>query len=330
MLKVGELASRSGLTVRTLHHYDSIGLLTPSARSDAGYRLYDRGDIARLHQIQALRRFGMALADIAAFLDSPDASLTAVIGRQISALDRQIAEAAQLREQLAKLQGQLLRGEEPELSAWLNTLEQMNMHDKYFTKEEQRQMAVLQRGPEWQALGAELRQMVASGLPPDAPEAMDLSRRWMAALERDTGNDPILAARLDAMWQKEATVREQSGVTPEMRQYLMAANGEHKLSLYARHMLPQEIAAMRKHFQGRGAEWPQLIAEVRAQMSANPSPHTPQARALAQRKQELFTDMIGSDPGALERFRTALEAEPELSAGRLMTPEIIDYLRQAL
>ena len=94
MLKVGELASRSGLTVRTLHHYDSIGLLTPSARSDAGYRLYNRNDIARLHRIQALRRFGMALADIAAFLDSPDASPAAIIGRQIAALDQQIADAA--------------------------------------------------------------------------------------------------------------------------------------------------------------------------------------------------------------------------------------------
>ncbi|MBI3283816.1 MAG: MerR family DNA-binding transcriptional regulator, partial [Burkholderiales bacterium] len=47
LLKIGELASRSGLTVRTLHHYDQIGLLKPSARSEADYRLYDRADIAR-------------------------------------------------------------------------------------------------------------------------------------------------------------------------------------------------------------------------------------------------------------------------------------------
>jgi DNA-binding transcriptional MerR regulator len=46
MLKVGELAALANLTVRTLHHYDSIGLLRPSARSDAGYRLYDRSTTA--------------------------------------------------------------------------------------------------------------------------------------------------------------------------------------------------------------------------------------------------------------------------------------------
>lgn len=329
MLKVGELASRAGLTVRTLHHYDSVGLLQPSARSEAGYRLYDRNDIARLHQVQALRRFGMSLADIAAFLDSPDASLTAVIGRQIAALDQQMAEAVRLRQQLSILQGQLLRGEEPELSAWLNTLEQMNMHDKYFTKEEQGRMPILNRGPEWEAMKAELQQMVATGVSPGTPQARALAQRWMDTLMRDTDNDPQLMARLDAMWMKEETVREQSGITMEMRQFLMAANAEHKLALYARHMLPEEVVQMRKHFMGRAVEWPALIADICIQMRADPSPHTPEARALARRKNELFVDMIGTDPGALERFRSALESEPELATGRLMSNEIMDYLRQA-
>lgn len=64
LLKIGELAKRTGLTVRTLHHYDAVKLLCPSARSDAGYRLYNRQDIERLHRIQALRRLGLSLAEI--------------------------------------------------------------------------------------------------------------------------------------------------------------------------------------------------------------------------------------------------------------------------
>ena len=48
LLKVGDLAKRTGLTVRALHHYDSIGLLRPTGRSDSGYRLYSRDDVARL------------------------------------------------------------------------------------------------------------------------------------------------------------------------------------------------------------------------------------------------------------------------------------------
>jgi DNA-binding transcriptional MerR regulator len=49
LLKVGELASRAGVTVRALHHYDRIGLLKPSARAASGYRLYNRADVATVH-----------------------------------------------------------------------------------------------------------------------------------------------------------------------------------------------------------------------------------------------------------------------------------------
>ena len=86
LLKIGELAKRTGLTVRTLHHYDNIGLLTPSVRSDAGYRLYDRSDIARLHRIQALRRLDLSLAEIGALLSGEGADLQRVIQQQITSL----------------------------------------------------------------------------------------------------------------------------------------------------------------------------------------------------------------------------------------------------
>ncbi|MBV8247971.1 MAG: MerR family transcriptional regulator, partial [Comamonas sp.] len=65
MLKVGELARQTGLTVRSLHHYDQIGLVTPSARSEAGYRLYAPADVQRLQSVQALRDLGFGLARIA-------------------------------------------------------------------------------------------------------------------------------------------------------------------------------------------------------------------------------------------------------------------------
>src|SRR5438067_12130573 len=125
MLKVGELAALAGLTVRTLHHYDEIGLLCPSARSDAGYRLYHRDDVARLQSIQALRAFGMSLSDIGLCLDSPAGSPLAVVDRQLAALDRQRRELDRMRDGLLRLRGELARGTAPSLSTWLTTLEQM-------------------------------------------------------------------------------------------------------------------------------------------------------------------------------------------------------------
>jgi DNA-binding transcriptional MerR regulator len=69
--QVKEVAQLAGLTVRALHHYDSIGLLAPSARSAAGYRLYDDGDLLRLQQILIGRELGLSLEDIRRSLDDP-------------------------------------------------------------------------------------------------------------------------------------------------------------------------------------------------------------------------------------------------------------------
>jgi len=87
LLKVGELARRSGIAIRTLHYYHSIGLLVPYARSDAGYRLYNREDITRLHHIQALRRMGVALAEIEPILANSGLALPTVIDQQIGLPD---------------------------------------------------------------------------------------------------------------------------------------------------------------------------------------------------------------------------------------------------
>ncbi|MEU2042669.1 MerR family transcriptional regulator [Nocardia niwae] len=63
--KVGELATEAGLTVRTLHHYDRIGLVSPAGRTNTGHRLYTEADVARLYQVLALRQLGLGLDQIA-------------------------------------------------------------------------------------------------------------------------------------------------------------------------------------------------------------------------------------------------------------------------
>jgi MerR family transcriptional regulator, thiopeptide resistance regulator len=69
---VGEVARLAGVSVRTLHHYDRIGLLTPGVRTGAGYRGYDEADIARLQRVLAYRELGFALDDIRTLLDDDD------------------------------------------------------------------------------------------------------------------------------------------------------------------------------------------------------------------------------------------------------------------
>jgi len=68
---VGQVATLARVTVRTLHHYDRIGLLSPSRRSESGYRLYDYGDLERLRQIRLLRELRFSLDAIGQMLDGP-------------------------------------------------------------------------------------------------------------------------------------------------------------------------------------------------------------------------------------------------------------------
>lgn len=71
MWSVGELARLAGVTVRTLHHYDRVGLLPPSERTAAGYRAYTEADLLRLQRVLAYRELGFGLDDITALLDDP-------------------------------------------------------------------------------------------------------------------------------------------------------------------------------------------------------------------------------------------------------------------
>ena len=72
-MNVGKVAGLAGVTVRTLHHYDRIGLLSPSGRTAAGYRSYAPTDLDRLHQVLLYRELGFPLEEIAILLDDPSA-----------------------------------------------------------------------------------------------------------------------------------------------------------------------------------------------------------------------------------------------------------------
>jgi len=79
---VGELAALAGVTVRTLHHYDRIGLLTPSGRTSAGYRVYELSDVDRLQQVLLYRGLGFGLEEIGSLLDDPDVDAGEHLRRQ--------------------------------------------------------------------------------------------------------------------------------------------------------------------------------------------------------------------------------------------------------
>lgn len=86
--RVGQVADMAHVTVRTLHHWDDIGLLAPSDRSDAGYRLYSRDDLDRLYRILLYRELGLPLDAIADLLDDPETDRRSALREQRELLVR--------------------------------------------------------------------------------------------------------------------------------------------------------------------------------------------------------------------------------------------------
>ncbi|AKM01355.1 MULTISPECIES: MerR family transcriptional regulator [Burkholderia cepacia complex] len=333
-LKVGELAKRSGLTVRTLHHYHAIGLLTPSARADNGYRLYDRHDIARLHQIQALRRFGLSLTEIGDYLNQPGTPLVELVAKQIVLLDRQLAQTAQLRERLVSLHAQLAAGTEPELADWLTTLELMTVYDKYFSEEELARMPMYRKSQagdaEWIALVGDVRALHDAGVPPEDERARALAGRWMTMLVRDTNNDPRLLAKLNVMHEHEPAMQSKIGISTALRDYVLRATAETKMRIFEKYLAPDEIRFMRAHYGKRAMEWPQLMSDVRDAIDAGTKPDAPEGRALAQRWLELFCSYAGHDPATHAKFRHAMMNEPALTKDAWVDETLLGFIREAM
>ena len=90
-LTVGRVAQLVGVSVRTLHHWDSIALVRPSARSWSDYRLYDAEDIARIHRVLVYREIGLPLAEIARILDDPEVDPREHLQRQRALLAERIS-----------------------------------------------------------------------------------------------------------------------------------------------------------------------------------------------------------------------------------------------
>src|SRR5262245_28310993 len=93
---VKEVAALSGVTVRALHHYDELKLLTPSGRSDAGYRLYSDDDLLRLQQILIGRELGLSLEAIRRSLDDPGFDRRAALVAQRAELAARAGRAADM------------------------------------------------------------------------------------------------------------------------------------------------------------------------------------------------------------------------------------------
>jgi DNA-binding transcriptional MerR regulator len=159
---VGELAAATGLTVRTLHHYDEIGLARPSEqRSSAGYRRYTAADVRRLHRIVALRGFGFSLVEIGGLLDSSELDPRELIQRQLDQADDRIRRATRLRDRLEAVLDLFDAAGNPSAEVLVRLIEEMTAVDHTYTPEEFEQLAAHRRELMAQLSPEQLEEMTA-------------------------------------------------------------------------------------------------------------------------------------------------------------------------
>jgi DNA-binding transcriptional MerR regulator len=233
-LKVGELARRTGLTVRTLHHWDEIGLVRPSLRTEAGHRLYSAGDVARLQQVVSLRQLGFSLDEIRNCLERSGFSPLEVIRLHAARLREQIHQERQLCERLDALAAQFESAGEISAEEFLQTIEVMTMIEKYYTPEQLETLrkrretggaemeARIQQGPAlWNELFAEYRAHMDRGTNPADPAVQALDARREALVSEFTGGDAGIEASLKRMWTDEGDeLAAQFGIEPQLLDYL--------------------------------------------------------------------------------------------------------------
>jgi DNA-binding transcriptional MerR regulator len=214
--KIGELARRTGLSVRTLHHYDQIKLLRPSARTASGHRIYSSSDLARLQQIVSLRQVGFSLQQIKRCLKDPDFGAAEALRLQLDRVRQQIREQQKLRARLEALANTMKSKKKISNEDLIQIIQDTIMHEKYFTPEQSEQIKkrarqvgqqrIEQSQKDWQTLMSEVQTEMDKGTPPTDPRVLALAKRWHALVEEFTAGDPGIRDSLKTMYQTESVI----------------------------------------------------------------------------------------------------------------------------
>ncbi|UQN09445.1 HEAT repeat domain-containing protein [Deinococcus sp. QL22] len=209
--KIGELAQRTGLTIRTLRHYDALGLLKPTERTPSAYRLYSPTDLTRLLHIQSLKTLGLTLPEIARALDDPAYAAQNILQQHIEVLEARIAQEQHLVSRLRELQGTaeaswteiaetiaLTQRVARQVGHFMQTAQ--NLTQQLTLSDEQLQSLQDQSwdsgNDDWETLLTQVFTALEEGIPPTSQEAQTLALRWQRLVGRTTADCPEIAQAL--------------------------------------------------------------------------------------------------------------------------------------
>lgn len=230
--KVGALAEASGLTVRTLHHWDTVGLLRPSQRTAGGHREYTEDDVVRLYQVLALRNLGLGLESIGICLDS-GVDPARVVRDHLSGVEASITALETLRHTLRRLDGELAAARPPTVTALFDALRATGAGAPVAGRAlrgrlEPGQLRILETQAtglgslahylldvEWPELYRRAERLRTEGVAPGDPRVRRLVARMDDLSRLFTGGDTEVSDAVRTAWREDPVAMSGDGTAPD-------------------------------------------------------------------------------------------------------------------
>jgi DNA-binding transcriptional MerR regulator len=258
LYSTGRFAKRAAVSVRTLRFYDRAGVLTPSERTEAGYRMYTDEDVPRLQQVLALKFLGLSLDEIKRCLAAGPRRLQESLGQQKAMMREKRAQLDAILRAIEEAE-RLLESEPATFEPVVRVIEVIQMQQqsdwvsKYLTPEQQKQMQELSetsyseearaklaaRGPwteedqahaseQWAWIATELKRLTADGADPAGEEAQAWASRFNGLIAAFTQHDQEIADGLKTWWQQHDALPPEkqpmgSRYTPDEQEFMNAA-----------------------------------------------------------------------------------------------------------
>lgn len=233
--KVGELATLTGLTIRTLRYYDQINLFSPSQYTESGHRLYTKSDLSKLHQILALKQIGLSLDDIKSVITNKEKDFaTNIIETQITRIKRDIQVQQnllyELESALKSIRGKKIMSVE-ELTKLLGA---MKMYQKkYFTKEQLDMMknyydqydenTLKEAEQEFRMILEKIQLEKENGTPPNSSKVQALAKKWGDIVYSFIGHDQDFRKQTEKFHAENPDNGLQFGMDTELYKYIQEA-----------------------------------------------------------------------------------------------------------
>lgn len=245
-MTVGEFAKKMGVTVRTLQYYDREGVLSPSAVSEGGRRLYTDKDLIQLHQILSLKHLGFSLGDIKnrlIALDTP-AAVAAALEEQAAAIREKVETLSESLRQIDALRAEVLQMQTVNFKKYADIIVNLQMNNAFYwlikhfddtTLDHMRdrfdQDSGLKMIETFNQLQREALQLQADGVPPDSERGQQFAKAFWDMVTAFTGGDMHLLQKLmeigrfdglDNDWKRDQLLAN-AFVEPALDYYFTAA-----------------------------------------------------------------------------------------------------------